>query len=87
MKSNGRGTCALECASRFFYADNGMVASDNTVWLQTTFDMLMGIFDRVGLQKNVCKTVGLVCQTCRAVVVRADYAYKHRMMGEGSSYQ
>ena len=86
-KEGGRGTCAVDGASSVLYADGGMVAFTDPVWLQTMFDTLTGIFDRVGLQKNVCKTVGLVCQTCRAVVVRADYAYKHRMMGEGSSYQ
>ena len=32
-----------------FYADNGLVASTDPGWLQLAFDMLMGIFDRVGL--------------------------------------
>ena len=70
-----------------FYADDRVVASTDPVWLQTTFDMLMGIFNHVGLKTNVCKTVGMVCQPCRAVGVRAKEAYKHRMMGEGQSYQ
>ena len=48
----------------FFYADNGMVASIDPGWLQSDFDTLRGIFDWVGLQTNVCKTVGMVCIPC-----------------------
>ena len=44
--------------------------------------MLMGLFDRVGLQKNVRKTVGMVCRTCQADGVRAEDAYNQRMRGE-----
>ena len=38
-----------------FYAGDGMVAFTNPVWIQTTFGMLMGIFDRLGLHKNIQK--------------------------------
>ena len=77
----------LKLQAIFLYSDNVMVASTNPVWLQTVFEMLMGIFERVGLQTNIQKTVGIVFQRCRAVGVRADEAYKHRMMGEGQVYQ
>ena len=43
-----------------FYADNGMVASSDPGWLQGAFNTLVGLFDRVGLQINVGKTVGTV---------------------------
>ena len=43
-----------------FYADNGMVASSDPGWLQGAFNTLVGLFDRVGLQTNVGKTVGTV---------------------------
>ena len=64
-----------------------MVASTNPGWLQTAFDTLTGIFDQVGLRKNVRKTVGVVFRPCRAVGVQADEAYKLRMTGEGQRYQ
>ena len=32
-----------------FYADYGMVASSDSLWLQGTFNTLVGLFDRVGL--------------------------------------
>ena len=39
----------------FFYVDYEIVASTDPVWLQTAFDTLTGIFDRVGLLTNVRK--------------------------------
>ena len=55
-----------------FYADNGMVLSTYPGWLQLAFDTLKGVFDRVGLQTNVHKTVGVVCRPCRPARVRVD---------------
>ena len=47
----------------------------------------MGLSDRMGLRTNVQKTVGVVCQLCRAVEVQAGEAYKRRITGEGKNYQ
>ena len=44
-----------------FYADDGMVAFSDPVWLRGAFNALVGLFDRVGLQTNAGKTVGTVC--------------------------
>ena len=55
----------LAVKASFFYANNGMVASTDSVWLQSAFDTLTGLFDRVGLRTNVCKTVGMECRPCR----------------------
>ena len=63
-----------------------MVASTDPGWIQTAFGMMPGIFEQVSLQTNIRKTVGMVCQPCRAVRVRADEAYKRRVMIEGRSY-
>ena len=38
-----------------------MVASTYPGWIESAFDMLTGIFYRVGLQTNVYKIVGMVC--------------------------
>ena len=71
----------------FFYADNGMVESTDLVWIQLAFDTLTGLFDRLGMQTNVCKTVGMVYRRCRSAGVRADEAYTRRMTGEGQSFR
>ena len=51
------------------------------------FDMLKGLFDRVGLKTNVRKKVGMVCHSCQAVGVRSDEAYTRRMTGAVRSYK
>ena len=55
--NNGRrqtekGHMRLKVKAEFFYADYGMVGSTNPGWIQTTFDMLTGIFKQVGLNTN-----------------------------------
>ena len=47
-----------------FYADNGMVALSDPVWMKGPFNALVGLFDRVGLRTNAGKTVGMVCHPC-----------------------
>ena len=42
--------------------------------IQTAFDMMMGLFDCVGLLTNFRKTVGMVFQPYWMVGVRADEA-------------
>ena len=77
------GHARLKAKAEFFYTDNRMVASTSLGWLQTAFDTMTGIFRQMGLRTNVRKTVGMVCQPCRADGVRADEAYTRRMEGEG----
>ena len=81
------GNQRLTVKAEFFYADNGMVESTDPGWLQSAFYMLTGIFDRVGLQKNVQETLGMACRPCRAVRVRSYDAYTWRITGEGRSFK
>ncbi len=37
------------------YIDDGLVASRDPVWLQSSFDMLVGLFERIGLFTNDAK--------------------------------
>ena len=84
---------AEECRARltvkaaFFYADDRMLVSTDPGWIQSTFDILTGLFDQVGLRKNVRKTVGMVCKPCWSARLRADESYTRRMMGEGRSFK
>ena len=59
-----QGECGNEGRHKaaLFYADDGMVASSYPHWLQGVFNTMVGLFDRVGLQANVGKTVGMVCR-------------------------
>ena len=70
-----------------FYAGDGLVDYIDPGWLQLAFDMLTGLFDRVGLRKNFPKTVGMVYKPFRVARVRADEAYTQQTTGEGQSFK
>jgi Reverse transcriptase (RNA-dependent DNA polymerase) len=44
-----------------FYADDGLIASTNTQWLQQALDALVTLFRRIGLETNVAKTKMMTC--------------------------
>ena len=61
--------------------------SINPGWIQSTFDMLTGLFDRVGMCKNICRTMGMVCNPFRETGVKEDKDYTWRMAGEGRTFE
>jgi hypothetical protein len=44
-----------------FYIAEGLIASRDPVWLQKSFDVLIGLFERIGLFTNAAKTKAMVC--------------------------
>ena len=71
-----------------FYADDGMVVSSDPAWLQGAFSALVAIFDRVGLQTNVNKTVRMACHPCRAGSGNQTTAgYSRRLTGVGKIFK
>ena len=65
-----------------------MVGATDPEWLQGAFSSLVAIFDRVGLQTNVDKTVSMACQPCRAGSGnRTAEGYRRRITGEGKSFR
>jgi hypothetical protein len=44
-----------------FYVDDGLIASRDPVWLQDSFDILIRLFERIGLFTNAAKTKAMVC--------------------------
>ena len=45
-----------------FYAYDSMVVSSDPIWIQGNLSTLVGLFNRVGLNTNVRKTVRKVCR-------------------------
>ena len=68
------GHQSLTVKAEFFYVYNGMLASTDLGWIQLEFYKLTGMFDWVGLQTNIRKTVGMVYRPCRVAGVREDEA-------------
>ena len=50
----------LQLLIAYFYTDNGLLMSTQGVRIQWTFDVLVDIFDGLGLQKNSGKIVDMV---------------------------
>ena len=69
--------------ANYFYADEDLVASTDTIWLQGEFDNLTGLFTRVGIWTNSGWMVGMLCHPCRVVGNQCEVAYERRMTGEG----
>jgi hypothetical protein len=44
-----------------FDVDDGLIASRDPVWLQESFDVLIRLFERIGLFTNAAKTKVMVC--------------------------
>jgi hypothetical protein len=44
-----------------FYADDGMIGSRDSDWLQHSIRVLAGLFERVGLRTNTTKTEAMTC--------------------------
>ena len=59
----------------FFYTDDGLLASPRPACLQATLGVLTGLFDRFGLQTNINKTAGMVCQPYWTSGVQSYEAY------------
>ena len=88
-KAEARGETGREGRHQaaLFYANDGMVVSSDPAWLQGTFTALVGLFDKVGLRKNVGKTVIMVCHPCQVGAGnRTEEAYWRRITVEGRSY-
>ena len=64
-----------------------MVASLDPVWLQGAFNALVGLFNRVDLQTNAGKIVGMVCHTFQVAGKLTTAAYGRRITGEVQSYK
>ncbi len=44
-----------------FYTNNGLIASRDPIWLQEYFDVLIVLFEWIGLFTNAAKTKAMVC--------------------------
>ena len=68
-----------------FYTDDRILASPLTDNIQGPLDVLMGLFDKVGLRKNVNKTVRMVYQPCCTLERQSAVAYTWRMYNGGGT--
>ena len=82
----GFGHTVMEKATLFYVFDS-LLRPTNTVWLQCLFDTMISLFKWVGLQKNIEKTVTMVCQPGTIAGRQSTTSYGRRMNGKGYSHQ
>ena len=70
-----------------FYADDGMAASTDPVWLQNAVQRLCDLFRCVGLKTNTRKTEVMTCHPGEIRDRLSMEGYKRRHQGVGDSYQ
>ena len=71
---------------KYFYADGGIVASNQLESLHREFEVLTGLFNRFDLLKNTANMVGMVFQPCHASGGMLEEAYKRRTTGKGPTF-
>ena len=69
-----------------FYADDGVVRSRDTEWLQVALNMLIGIFCWYRLVMNVAKSKTAKCQTGTLRFGISEEAVVRRCTGRGAAY-
>ena len=64
-----------------FFADDGLLASRDPTWLQNSFDILISLFECVGLKTNAVKTKAMVC--CLTTIAKglSEEAYNSCQLG------
>ena len=70
-----------------FYDEDGMLESTDPGWIQSAFNTLTRLSDRVVLRTDFCNTVGMVCRPFRESGVRADEAYTRSMTVYGRTFK
>ena len=75
---NGHGDCVAEILFAF-YVDDGLIASQDPVWLQESFNVLIRLFEQISLFTNAAKTKAMVCVSGQIIEGKTEeeyYAYK-----------
>jgi hypothetical protein len=64
-----------------FFVDNGLVTARCPVWLQTSFDTLIKLFERIGLLTNAEKTKDMTCVPGKIQVAQMEAKYASQQVG------
>jgi hypothetical protein len=68
-----------------FFVNNRLVAARCPEWLQTSFDILITLFERISLQTNAKKTKVMTCLPGKMRVSQTEEVYASQQMGLGTS--
>jgi hypothetical protein len=64
-----------------FFVDDGLVSARCSVWLQSSFDTLTQLFERIGLLANADKTKVMICVPGKIRVAPTETEYASQRAG------
>jgi hypothetical protein len=64
-----------------FFVDNGLVGSRDPIWLQSALDILVTLFEGIGLRTNPDKTKVMMCVPGNIQVAHTEEAYHVQQLG------
>jgi hypothetical protein len=68
-----------------FFVDDGLVAARCPEWLQTSFDILITLFEWIGLRTNAKKMKVMTCLPGKIQVAQTEEVYASQQTGLGTS--
>jgi hypothetical protein len=68
-----------------FFVDDGLVAARCPEWLQSSFDILINLFERIGLRTNAEKTKVMTCLPGKIRVAQKVEEYASQQTGLGTA--
>ncbi len=68
-----------------FFVNDGLVAARCPEWLQSSFQILIALFEQIGLQTNTEKTKVMTCLPGKIRVAQTDEEYAAQQMGTAAT--
>jgi len=68
-----------------FFVNDGLVAARCPEWLQTSFNILIILFEQIGLRMNANKTKVMMCLPGKIQVAQMEEEYASQQTGLGTS--
>ena len=81
------GNCPIGEILSLIYADDDQLSAMDREWLQRALNILVGMFERMGLKVNIAKTKFMICLPSSHHSHMSLDAYKRKMTGEGDTYR
>jgi hypothetical protein len=68
-----------------FFVDDGLVAARCPEWLQSSFDILINLFEWIGFRTNAKKTKVMTCLPGKIRVAKTEEEYASHQTGLGTA--
>ena len=70
-----------------FYADDGLIGSRDSKWIQGSLKLLIGLFHWIGLMAKISKSKMMVCQIGKIRLIISEETVGRRSTRKGVTYR